>query len=491
MEDALGRLGWVSLAVLVSSLGVYLLGGRVPDWIDPRSAPASYRVAMLTSAALAAAMFSLIRIQRLASHFLMDLSLVYQVAMAFFISLAENAAPRLEGEVLRGNSSIAVWIVLFALTVPASFGKALLAAVSTALMGPMGLAAQILMGNVPMPDAARWLVMFSTPLLMAVGATLLARQIYHLGAQVEEARQMGSYQLVEQLGSGGMGEVWLARHRMLARQAAIKLIRAGTLANPAATRRFEREAAATASLHSPHTVALYDYGVTDDGRFYYVMELLTGLDLETFVKRHGPVPAERAIYILEQICDSLAEAHYRGLTHRDIKPRNILLCRLGVTCDFVKVLDFGLVKIDAGEGTQLTGEGQAAGTPAFMAPEVALGKSEVDGRADLYGLGCVAYWLVTGDLVFPASSSAAMIVAHVQESPVPPSERTDNEVPEGLERLILDCLRKDAGDRPQTAREVAHRLRECSTERSWTAQKAEEWWRMHVPEGMVMRGFDE
>jgi serine/threonine-protein kinase len=480
----------VSLGLAVAAVGIYLMGGKVqPGWIDPARAPMSYRVSMWATAGLAVAMWGLIRSRLLAPHLLLDLSLVFEVVTALFISLAENAVPRLEGEVVRGNSNIAAWILLFALAVPASFGKSLLAALATACMGPVGLAAHIVLGNVATPPAALWFVLFFTNYLMAGGATVLARLIYHLGAQVKEAREMGGYQLVERLGSGGMGEVWLARHRMLARQAAIKLIRAEMLAHGAETaaaslKRFEREAGAIASLHSPHTVALYDYGVTEDGRFYFVMELLNGLDLETFVRRFGPVPAARTIHILRQICDSLAEAHSRGLTHRDIKPRNILLCRLGWTFDFVKVLDFGLVKMhDSRTQTQLTQEGHAAGTPAFMAPEVALGKFDVDPRADLYGLGCVAYWLLTGQLVFPEPAAAAMIVAHVQATPAPPSSRTDNAVPPCLEQLVLECLRKDRTARPQSAREIARRLDACDCGGPWTAALAEDWWRLHLPDG--------
>ena len=491
VTDALRRLGWVSLGLAVSAAGIYLLGGVVKHgWIDPAQAPLSYRIAMGANVALGLGMWALIRSRLVAPHLLLDFSLVYQVAVAFFIALAENAVPRLEGEIVRGTSSIAVWIVLFALAVPASFGKALLASFAAAFMGPLSMALQILLGNVPIPEPPLWFVLFSTNFLMAAGATGLGRLIYHLGAQVEEARQMGSYQLVEILGSGGMGEVWLAKHRTLARKAAIKLIRAdalsrGPLAASAAIKRFEREAEAIAGLHSPHTVALYDFGATDDGRFYYVMELLNGIDLDALVRRFGPVAAARVAYILEQVCDSLAEAHATGLTHRDIKPRNILLCRLGFTCDFAKVLDFGLVKFDSRETIQLTAAGQAAGTPAFMAPEAALAKSDVDSRADIYGLGCVAYWLLTGQLVFDETTTAALAVAHVGQPPVPPSQRTDNPVPDDLERLVLQCLAKDPIERPQSALEVAARLRALRPSEAWSREQAAEWWRLHLPGGVL------
>jgi serine/threonine-protein kinase len=437
-------------------------------------------------------MWALIRAAIIPPDLLLDFSLVFEVVVALFISLAENSVPRLEGEVIRGNSTVAVWIVLFALAVPGTFGKALLAALATACMGPLALTLQILWGNVPMPPGPLWGILFTTNFLLAAGAAALGKLIYHLSAQVEEARQMGSYQLVERLGAGGMGEVWLARHRMLARTAAIKLIRADALARNrlaagAAVKRFEREAEAIASLHSPHTVSLYDYGATEDGRFYFVMELLNGLDLESLIERYGPVPAARAVHILAQACDSLAEAHARGLIHRDVKPRNILLCRLGLTCDFVKVLDFGLVKFRDSDSTVLTAEGQAAGTPAFIAPEAALGKAAIDYRADLYGLGCVAYWLLTGQFVFPESTGAAVMVAHVQQAPIPPSQRTDNPIPPCLDQVVLACLAKDPAARPESAINLARRLRDCVPASAWTAEQAQEWWNLHQPEGLAPR----
>ena len=224
--------------------------------------------------------------------------------------------------------------------------------------------------------------------------------MYGYGVRLRHAREFGSYELVTKLGEGGMGEVWVARHRMLARPAAVKLVRPELLGHDqrsreTAIRRFEREARATAALRSTHTIDVYDFGVTEDGSFFYVMEFLEGLTLDAMVRRYGPISAGRAVYLLRQICHSLGEAHARGMVHRDIKPANIFSSRLGPDCDFVKVLDFGLVKqtSDLNESTALTGLGVAAGTPAFMAPEVALSQSDVDSRADIYAVGCVAYWL--------------------------------------------------------------------------------------------------
>ncbi len=287
-----------------------------------------------------------------------------------------------------------------------------------------------------------------------------------------------------------MGEVWLARHRMLARPAAVKLIRPDSLGDDEATRgyvlrRFEREAQATAALESHHTIELFDFGITQDGSFYYVMELLRGLDLDTLVQRFGPASAARAVYLLSQVCHSLAEAHEVGMIHRDIKPANIYVCRLGLEYDFVKVLDFGLVKtIDgrAGAATELTAEGIATGTPAFMAPEMAMGRGDVDGRADIYGLGCVGYWLLTGRRVFEAESPLATVVAHVQETPVPPSQRSELPIPAPLEELILACLAKDPAERPQSAAELGAQLAGCPLDPTWSHERARDWWALHLPD---------
>jgi eukaryotic-like serine/threonine-protein kinase len=208
-------------------------------------------------------------------------------------------------------------------------------------------------------------------------------------------------------------------------------------------------------LRSPHTVELYDFGVAEDGGFFYVMELLDGVDLETLVQHFGPQPPARVIHILRQCCDSLAEAHQRGMVHRDIKPLNLFTCRLGLNYDFTKVLDFGLVRrtADVNE-TRITMDGAVTGTPAYMPPELALGKPNVDGRADLYALGCVAYWMLTGSMVFDEQSAVAMAIAHVNKRPEPPSARAAQPVPADLDRLILRCLEKDPAKRPQSASEV-------------------------------------
>ena len=247
--------------------------------------------------------------------------------------------------------------------------------------------------------------------------------------------------------------------------AAIKLIRRDVLGanervRDAVVRRFEREAHDTAALESIHTIDVYDFGVTEDGDFCYAMELLAGLSLERFVQMFGPVEPARAVYLLRQVCHSLGEAHAQGLVHRDIKPANIFVCRLGPDDDFVKVLDFGIVKHAEGTATltMLTMEGGTMGTPAYMAPEIALGQRNMDGRADIYSLGCVAYYLLTGDPVFSAETPVGMALAHVHDEPVRPSELSEFQIPAALEAIILECLAKDPTARPASASVLDARL---------------------------------
>ena len=294
-------------------------------------------------------------------------------------------------------------------------------------------------------------------------------------------KTFGQYQLVEQLGGGGMGEVWRARHEVLARPAALKVIRrqqTDLRTTLEVTTRFRREAQATASLRSPHTVELYDFGVNEAGAFYYVMELLEGLDLDSLVSRFGPPPVERVTFFLEQACLSLAEAHNAGLVHRDIKPANLFACRLGVQHDFVKVLDFGIVSIPQ-EDTQLTQEGQATGTPSYMAPEQALGHNKSDPRSDIYGLGCVAFFLLTGSEVFEADTPIGVVIKHINDTPLPPSALAQQDIPEELDALVLSCLAKDPEARPQSALAFASAMRNLPCNRPWTPERAAEWWRMH------------
>ncbi|MGW8179184.1 MAG: serine/threonine protein kinase, partial [bacterium] len=296
--------------------------------------------------------------------------------------------------------------------------------------------------------------------------------------------------LVEKLGSGGMGEVWKAKHKMLARPAAVKLIRPEKLGThdtkTASTllHRFEREAQVTATLESPHSVLVYDFGISEDRSFYYVMELLNGLDLEHLVRRYGPVGPARAIYFLQQACESLSDAHYRELIHRDIKPGNLFVCHFGRRYDFIKVLDFGLVKTLADTpvtSPQLTAVDAIAGTPSYMAPEQALGET-IDSRTDIYALGCVAYWMLTGQLVFDSNNVSAMLIDHAKTPPSPPSQRCQQEIPSDLENLILRCLEKNPAERPCSAAELQVELAKCRDSDKWGQEEAVRWWQTNVNE---------
>jgi len=316
---------------------------------------------------------------------------------------------------------------------------------------------------------------------------VISAVVTRLGQQVTKARELGSYQVGDLLGEGGMGQVFLATHRMLARPAAIKLIRPEAIggtdpaARELAVRRFHREAEVAANLRSPHTVELYDFGVTEEGALYFVMELLDGVNLETLVRQHGALPANRVVYILRQVCDSLEEAHARGLVHRDIKPANLHIGRLGLRHDFVKVLDFGLVKsvqARTGESSMATATGRTPGTPDYMAPEMTLGDN-IDGRADIYALGCVAYFLLTGKLIFESSNVFHAIARHLNDVPVPPSVRTGVAVPAELERLVLACVAKQPEQRPAGAAELNRALAAVAVE-PWGEEQAAQWWKSHT-----------
>jgi eukaryotic-like serine/threonine-protein kinase len=387
-----------------------------------------------------------------------------------------------------GLSWVAVWVMLFTVVVPTQPRLALLTAALSLSAIPVMYS---LGGNIPLHPVEFFFILIFPYLVVLLLAYVGSRVVYGLGAAVSKAREMGSYRLVERLGQGGMGEVWRAQHRLLARPAAIKLIRPEVLgAKDAATRamllrRFEREAQATALMRSSHTMELYDFGMTDDGTFYYVMELLDGFDLDELVERFGPVPAERAVHLLRQTCASLAEAHEAGLIHRDVKPANLYACRYGREVDFIKVLDFGLVKQgqapEVGDDKLTAADMSPGGTPAFMSPEQALGDGEVDGRSDIYSLGCVAYWLLTGSLVFKGTTPMETIVLHVNRDPEPPSRRVSRAIPPGLEEIVLDCLSKDPADRPQTADELAVRLGSVRLADEWTPLRAREWWEENRP----------
>jgi len=368
--------------------------------------------------------YGLARSQALAPARLMDVGLVFGAVGSFGIATSEFWGVYSEAAYrdtdFFGLSWVAVWMLSYTVIIPNRPAKTLLSLIVSAssVSIVIGLSVKFAGSSIPVgPGPFFFGAVF--PYLVCTGMAYVgARVVYRLGTAVSRARELGSYRLIDILGHGGMGEVWRAQHRMLARPAAIKLIRPEALGDTnvedrkTVLGRFEREAQATASLRSPHTIELYDFGVSDTGTFYYVMELLDGFDAAALVEKFGPLPAGRAVHILLQMCDSLGEAHAAGLVHRDIKPPNIYVCRYGRAVDFVKVLDFGLVKPrdTSAESEQLTADHVVSGSPAFMAPEQVLGDKALDARSDLYATGCVAYWLLTGKYVFEATKPIQIMV---------------------------------------------------------------------------------
>jgi tRNA A-37 threonylcarbamoyl transferase component Bud32 len=471
------RLAVIALIAAAAAV-LFAIVDRLTFPFDARSAGAAlWLFALLGIVGISLSVAWIAYREMLSPEKLLDLGLFYEVAAALCLGIVYHSVPLNPDVLPRGWSGVAVWILAFPLVVPNTWRKTALATAAAALMDPVSLGATVLAGApAPSPRAAGML--FLPTVVAGCVALVISRIMYELAVAAGKGQDMGSYRLEELLGRGGMGEVWRASHRLLARSAAVKLIRieAGTDSREL-QQRFEREARATAALRSPHTVDVYDYGTTEDGTFYYVMELLEGFDLETLVARFGLLPPERAVFLLEQACHSLGEAHQGGLIHRDVKPANIYVCRYGIDWDFVKLLDFGLVKNPAvSDGRQVTVTGVIAGTPGYMSPEMGLGSPDVDWRTDIYALGCVAYWMVTGHRVFEGGSPMQILMDHIQKLPVPPSQRIDTAIPPELDRVIMACLQKDPSNRPQTMQELAEGLRAVPLRERWTEERARRWW---------------
>jgi hypothetical protein len=453
--------------------------------------PATMIVIDILGVLLSAGLFAFIRHSSYATQLKADVGLLFMVVNAIAVAAINTQARTVTIFTMGGHVSwMTIVILVGSMILPTTPRKMLAAAMFSASMDPLGVWIAHLRG-IPVPSLVDTFVIFMPNYACAIVAILPSHVLQRIGRRLRQAQEMGSYHLVELLGRGGMGEVWRAEHRLLARGAAIKLVRpellgASTEASARTMlRRFEREAQATAALSSPHTIRLFDFGVTADRTFYYVMELLSGRDLESLVREFGPVPADRALFLLAQACHSLADAHARGLVHRDVTPANIYACRMGLEYDFVKVLDFGLVKFnDPGsmETTLMTGPHVTTGTPAFMAPEIITNEGEVDQRADVYALGCVAYYLLTGQLVFEADTPMKMFLAHMQSTPIPPSMRSELRIPRDVDDLVLACLEKEPSKRPQTAEEVLRMIRKCRSAQTWDQDSARGWWQTHLPE---------
>jgi eukaryotic-like serine/threonine-protein kinase len=486
---ALGTV-WVVIILLIDVVGRWLGQGVGASVAHLWPVPGRY----LALAGLALALSLGFATDQLGSRprLVRDLGLIVMVATCALLAVLETWAP------VRAPGRLS-WVCLIILLYPSiatdSPGRTLATSLAAAATVPAALFYAWLRG-VPMPeDGFRVLLLVVPPFLAAALAVVPARVIRRLGREVRKAREMGSYRLGALLGEGGMGEVYEATHQLLARPAAVKLIRSDYLGRidtesaQSAIERFRREATAAAMLRSPHTIELYDFGPTGDGSFYFAMELLEGASFEGLVQRFGPVPPERVLYLLRQACLSLAEAHAHGLVHRDIKPTNLYACRMGLEVDFVKVLDFGLVKErapEASEALKLTAADALTGTPAFMAPEAALGDPDIDHRVDIYALGCVAYWMLTTQLPFNAANTIQMLYKQANESPKPPSASAPQSVPAAVDALVLDCLAKAPGDRPGDALTLIERIDACAGLEPWTASRAHAWWDRHLPASLPL-----
>ena len=500
LERATDGLCWISLICAISCALLTI----VQHVLQPEYAAAwRHPLLRVASAATLVLSFGFLAVQRsgwLSKQALLDLGMVFQVTIVFVLGIIEGAVCSDPNAVVVGTSNAAVWMMVCGRLMPNAPLKAACASGLCVLAWPLGYWLDLRAFGYPMMPWTRLLVWVVPLAIVAVWMYFLNNRIIALFVDQQRAEDIGSYTLTNQIGKGGMGEVWRAKHKTLARDAAVKLIRPEVLNSSSGRmeqllrRRFEREAQVTASLRSPHTVALYDFGQSKDGTFYYVMELLEGVDLQSLVDRFGPMDPARVVYILRQVAQSLEEAHRAGLVHRDIKPRNILLAKLGLEYDFAKVLDFGLVKAlhpADPERTLTTMDGATTGTPAYLSPEVAMGRRDIDGRADLYSLGCTAYFLLTGQLVFDAPSPTALAIAHVQTAPRPMSERCELPIPAALEAIVMRLIQKDPERRIQSARELSVSLRRLTDVPVWLPERAEEWWETNLPDLAVLAPLPE
>lgn len=476
-----GGVTWLIALLLVISV-VQFEDTQWPSRVAPWQITPPFIMGIICSGAT----YLVLRLDVLREHTL-DLALAYLIAMAGTIAYANiNGYDLGDDKELQGGSWVPLFIIAYSAIVPSTRWRTFIAAVGAALLEPVAFGCYLALDGTLDTAGFSWLHWLESYFAVAI-AVLLAHSMASLRDKVEEARAMGSYYLEECIGRGGMGEVWRARHNMLRRPAAVKIIRRDAIDAGAGEalretlERFEREAQATAMLGSPHTIEIFDFGSSWDGTFYYVMELLEGYDLATLVRRFGPLPPGRVVSLLAQACHSLEDAHEMDVIHRDIKPSNIFLCeKQGQEYDFIKVLDFGLVESRSMDLSAISRTGKSdrlMGTPSFMAPEQSTGATELDRRVDIYALGCVAYWLLTGTRVFGNADAMTTISKHRNEQPVPPSRRVATPVPVELDALIIRCLAKEPFDRPQSARELADMLERIPVAEPWTPERAAAWWR--------------
>jgi eukaryotic-like serine/threonine-protein kinase len=406
------------------------------------------------------------------------------------MNLSARGEPMAAWSSLKNNTLFtAILILTFGLYVPKDWRRAAVVGGVLAVLPCATLVALDLFHPSEMAWLTRgWIGRGITPLklstfdasllaILAAGTAYGAHVISRLRRQVVEARQLGQYHLKRKLGSGGMGEVYLAEHGLLKRPCAVKLLRPGGSARAFALELFEREVRLTANLSHWNTVEIFDYGRTEDGTYYYVMEYLPGLSLAELVTRYGPLPPGRVVYLLRQVCRALAEAHGSGLIHRDVKPSNIFAARRGGMDDIAKLLDFGLVQpAPATAPASPSWDGRILGTPLFMSPEQAKGSRELGERSDIYSLGGVAYYLLTAKPPFDVNSGIRAMMAHAHDRVAPPSLLRPD-IPADLERVVLRCLAKDPADRFENAKSIERALVECACAHDWDQDRAAAWWR--------------
>ncbi len=481
-RDFLGeRLGLYFLATFFAAAGFFLAGrviydlwpARVPH---PTGLTEPFLLFHMAAVALLAFLWLAVRQVGLSERTLRAIDAVGTIVVVWLVSFMSANMPaswRPETLVLLAALTI---LLLRAAVVPSAPRRTLWISTAAVVLIPfiayrVHRATPELSAGAAAADAALWA-------LLAISlSTLVSVVTFRLRSSVARARRLGQYTLKEKIGEGGMGVVYRAEHEMLRRPTAIKLLPPGT-AGEDNLRRFEREVQLTARLTSPHTVSIYDFGRTPDGLFYYVMEYLDGIDLEDLVKETGPIAPGRAVRILRQVCAALTEAHGIGLIHRDIKPANILLCERGGFPDVAKVLDFGLVReISGSADPRLTADNVVHGTPQYLAPEAIRNADSIDARSDLYALGAVGYYLLTGTPVFSGRGALEIIHHQLQTEPEPLSKRLGQPVPPKLEALILRTLSKDPDERPESARAFADALHACDDVAPWDELDARRYWR--------------
>lgn len=426
---------------------------------------------------------------------------VFGGAAAFFVLITQHrlhaTANMAEGPHL--PVVVAPWLLLifiYALFIPNTWRRALrfLAPAAAAPLLVIAFQSQVCTGFQRCFSRAEYSGYITEQALEMLFALLIAvvgvHTINALRLQAFEAKQLGQYRLKQKLGAGGMGEVYLAEHQMMKRPCAIKVIRPEKAGDPRTLARFEREVRSTAKLSHWNSIDIYDYGRTDDGTFYYVMEYLPGHNVGELVEREGALPPARVVYLMDQVCRALSEAHGIGLVHRDIKPANIFCAYRGGEFDVAKLLDFGLAKptIDAKEtaDANLTQEGAITGSPMFMSPEQATGEREADVRSDVYSLGCVLYYLLTGKPPYPYDQAVKVIIAHASEEVAPLRDHSPG-LPMDLEEIVLHCLEKDPEDRFQSIDDLRQALLDVPLDDEWSPDRAAEWWRCNgCPERKAM-----